>query len=122
MKTTTKSIPISKQMVYDAWKEVQSNKGSAGIDAISIKMFKEDVSNNLYKLWNRLTSGSYFPQAVKQVGIQKASGGVRDLGIPTVSDRIAQMVVKTSLEQRVDFMFSKKLFWISSGKKCTHGT
>jgi group II intron reverse transcriptase/maturase len=103
-------------MVYDAWKEVQSNKGSAGIDAISIKMFKEDVSNNLYKLWNRLTSGSYFPQAVKQVGIPKASGGVRYLGIPTVSDRIAQMVVKTSLEQRIDKLFSENSFGYRPGK------
>ena len=110
MKTTTKSIPISKQMVYDAWKQVRENRGSAGIDGCSIKEFEEDLSNNLYKLWNRLTSGSYFPQAVKQVGIPKASGGTRYLGIPTVSDRIAQMVVKTSLEQRIDHLFNENSF------------
>lgn len=103
-------------MVYEAWKQIRRNGGSAGIDAESLKDFEEDVSNNLYKLWNRLTSGSYFPQAVRQVGIPKASGGVRHLGIPTVSDRIAQMVVKTSLEQRVDFMFSKNSFGYRPGK------
>ena len=97
-------------MVYDAWKQVRENRGSAGIDGFSIKEFEEDLSNNLYKLWNRLTSGSYFPQSVKQVGIPKASGGTRYLGIPTVSDRIAQMVVKTSLEQRIDHLFNENSF------------
>ena len=97
-------------MVYDAWKQVRENRGSAGIDGCSIKEFEEDLSNNLYKLWNRLTSGSYFPQSVKQVGIPKASGGTRYLGIPTVSDRIAQMVVKTSLEQRIDHLFNENSF------------
>ena len=116
MKTTTKSLPISKEMVYEAWKQIRRNGGSAGIDAESLKDFEEDLSNNLYKLWNRLTSGSYFPQAVRQVGIPKANGGVRHLGIPTVSDRIAQMVVKTSLEQRVDFMFSANSFGYRPGK------
>ena len=116
MKTTTKSLPISKEMVYEAWKQIRRNGGSAGIDAESLKDFEEDLPNNLYKLWNRLTSGSYFPQAVRQVGIPKASGGVRHLGIPTVSDRIAQMVVKTSLEQRVDFMFSENSFGYRPGK------
>lgn len=116
MKTTTKSIPISKAMVYAAWKQIRSNGGSAGIDAKSLKDFEEDLSNNLYKLWNRLASGSYFPQAVKQVGIPKASGGIRHLGIPTVSDRIAQMVVKTSLEQRIDSMFSGNSFGYRPGK------
>ena len=103
-------------MVFDAWKQVRRNGGSAGIDAKSLKDFEEDLPNNLYKLWNRLTSGSYFPQAVKQVGIPKASGGVRHLGIPTVSDRIAQMVIKTSLEQRIDSMFSGNSFGYRPGK------
>jgi RNA-directed DNA polymerase len=97
-------------MVYDAWKQVRENRGGAGIDGQSIKEFEKDLSNNLYKLWNRLTSGSYFPQSVKQVGIPKASGGTRYLGIPTVSDRIAQMVVKTSLEQRIDHLFNENSF------------
>jgi RNA-directed DNA polymerase len=116
LKTTTKAIPISKEMVFEAWKQIRRNGGSAGVDAESLKDFEDDLPNNLYKLWNRLTSGSYFPQAVKQVGIPKASGGVRHLGIPTVSDRIAQMVVKTSLEQRVDFMFSGNSFGYRPGK------
>ena len=103
-------------MVYDAWKQVRGNGGSAGIDAKSLKDFEKDLSNNLYKLWNRLTSGSYFPQAVRQVVIPKASGGIRHLGIPTVSDRIAQMVVKTSLEQRVECMFSENSFGYRPGK------
>ena len=103
-------------MVYEAWKQIRRNGGSAGIDAESLKDFEEDLPNNLYKLWNRLTSGSYFPQAVRQVGIPKASGGVRHLGIPTVSDRIAQMVVKTSLEQRVDCLFSENSFGYRPGK------
>ena len=103
-------------MVYDSWKQIRGNGGSAGIDGESLKDFEEDLSNNLYKLWNRLTSGSYFPQAVRQVGIPKGSGGIRHLGIPTVSDRIAQMVVKTSLEQRIDFMFSENSFGYRPGK------
>lgn len=103
-------------MVFEAWKQVRRNGGSAGVDAKSLKDFEEDLSNNLYKLWNRLTSGSYFPQAVKQVGIPKVSGGVRHLGIPTVSDRIAQMVIKTSLEQRIDSMFSGNSFGYRPGK------
>ena len=116
MKTTTKSIPISKEMVYEAWKQIRGNGGSAGIDGKSLKDFEEDLQNNLFKLWNRLTSGSYFPQAVRQVGIPMASGGVRHLGIPTVSNRIAQMVVKTSLEQRIDSMFSENSFGYRPGK------
>jgi RNA-directed DNA polymerase len=103
-------------MVYDSWKQVRENRGSAGIDGCSIKEFEKDLSNNLYKLWNRLTSGSYFPQSVKQVGIPKANGGTRYLGIPTVSDRIAQMVVKTSMEQRIDHLFSENSFGYRPGK------
>ena len=88
-----KSIPISKQMVWEAYLKVKSNGGSAGVDGQSIKAFEANLSGNLYKLWNRLGSGSYFPPAVKEVEIPKEGGKVRKLGIPTVSDRIAQMVV-----------------------------
>ncbi len=116
MKTTTKSIPISQEMVLEAWKQVRHNGGSAGIDGSSIKDFEMDLQNNLYKIWNRLSSGSYFPLAVRQVGIPKANGGIRYLGIPTVSDRIAQMVVKTSLEQRVDKLFSENSYGYRPGK------
>lgn len=91
----TKSQPISKLMVWKAYRKVKANGGSAGIDQVSLEVFSKDLSRNLYKLWNRLSSGSYFPPPVKQVKIPKKSGGQRSLGIPTVADRIAQQVVKS---------------------------
>lgn len=101
----TKQHPITKKMVLDAYKKVKSNKGSAGIDGQSLQDFTENLSGNLYKIWNRLTSGSYFPPVVKEVRIPKKDGNSRRLGIPTVSDRIAQQVVKTHLEPKVDAHF-----------------
>lgn len=80
-------------MVWIAYWQVKANGGSAGVDEQSIKDFDANMSSNLYKLWNRLSSGSYFPPAVKEVEIPKEGGKVRKLGIPTVSDRIAQMVM-----------------------------
>ena len=94
----TKPYNIPKSLVWNAFKCVKENKGTFGVDLESIEMFEKDISSNLYKLWNRLSSGSYFPPAVKGVAIPKKSGGVRMLGIPTVSDRIAQTVVKLVLE------------------------
>ena len=102
---TTKSFEISKQVVWSAYKRVKANKGAAGVDAVTMTRFEEDLKGNLYKLWNRLSSGCYFPPAVKVVAIPKATGGVRQLGIPTVSDRIAQMVVKMYFEPRVEPVF-----------------
>lgn len=99
---TTKSFTISKQVVWDAYKRVRAKGGSAGVDEQSIAGFEEDLKNNLYKLWNRMSSGTYFPPAVKRVEIPKADGSMRPLGIPTVSDRIAQMVVKIALEPNVE--------------------
>lgn len=96
-KEKSKSIPISKQMVWEAYKKVRSNKGGSGIDKITFSAFDKDLENNLYKLWNRLSSGSYFPPAVKQVKIPKGNGKTRTLGIPTIADRIGQQVVKTLL-------------------------
>lgn len=116
MKESTRSIPIDRLMVRAAWKQVRQNGGGAGIDEESLKDFAQDLENNLYKIWNRLSSGSYFPSAVREVGIPKANGGVRYLGIPTVSDRVAQMVIKTSLEVRVDSMFSENSFGYRPGK------
>ncbi|MCT4647801.1 MAG: group II intron reverse transcriptase/maturase [Carboxylicivirga sp.] len=101
----TKSLPITKQMVWMSYKKVKANKGSAGVDGVSLKQFERDLSNNLYKVWNRLASGSYFPPAVKEVEIPKKDGGKRLLGIPTVSDRVAQMVVKDCLEPRLEKEF-----------------
>lgn len=102
---TTKSFAISKQMVLDAYKRVRARGGSAGIDEQSIADFEKDLKNNLYKIWNRMSSGTYFPPAVKRVEIPKADGGMRPLGIPTVSDRIAQMIVKIVFEPEVDKHF-----------------
>jgi RNA-directed DNA polymerase len=100
-----KSFPVTKQMVWEAYKKVKRNRGSSGIDQLSIDGFDEDLSNNLYKIWNRLASGSYFPPRVKEVEIPKKDGRVRKLGIPTVGDRVAQTVIKEYLEERVDHMF-----------------
>ncbi len=92
--TKTKSFEIPKRLVWQAWLQVKANKGSAGVDKVSIEDYEKNLSNNLYRLWNRLSSGSYFPSPVRLVEIPKASGGVRALGIPTVEDRIAQGVLR----------------------------
>jgi len=93
-----KSQPISKVMVWEAYQRVRTNKGGSGIDGMSWEDLDKDVSKQLYKLWNRLTSGSYFPESVKSVEIPKKNGGKRILGIPTILDRIAQEVVRKQLE------------------------
>ncbi len=100
-----KSFEISKHLIYDAYQRVRRNKGSAGIDAQSLKDFEGNLKGNLYKLWNRLSSGSYFPPAVKEVEIPKSDGGIRKLRIPTVSDRVAQMAVKIQIEAELDKHF-----------------
>lgn len=101
----TKSFKINKQAVWDAYKKVKANKGSAGVDKITIEKFEENLKDNLYKLWNRLSSGSYFPPPVRAVEIPKKNGGTRILGVPTVEDRIAQMVVRLYFEPSVDKIF-----------------
>lgn len=93
-------------MVWEAYQKVRSNKGSAGIDAIGMQEFDADRSRHLYKLWNRMASGSYFPPPVKEVGIAKKDGSIRKLGIPTISDRVGQMVVKMFVEPRLEAVFS----------------
>src|SRR4030067_1762070 len=98
----TKPYDIPNQTVWEAYKRVKANKGAAGIDDETIEKFEEDLKGNLYKIWNRMSSGSYFPSPVKAVEIAKKSGGTRILGIPTVSDRIAQMTVKIQLEPKVE--------------------
>jgi len=102
----TKSIPISRPMIWEAYKKVRSNQGSAGVDQISMDEFDADRSQHLYKLWNRMASGSYFPPPVKEVEIPKKDGKVRKLGIPTIGDRVAQMAVKDYLESRFEQIFS----------------
>lgn len=97
-----KSFSISKQLVWNAYLRVKANGGAAGVDEQSIKDFEVALKGNLYKLWNRMSSGSYIPPPVLRVEIPKSDGGKRPLGIPTVSDRIAQMVVKLVLEPEVE--------------------
>jgi group II intron reverse transcriptase/maturase len=101
----TRPLPITTKMVEDAYRKVSSNGGSTGIDNVSLTDFNTNLSGNLYKIWNRLSSGSYFPPAVKECEIDKSDGKKRKLGIPTVGDRIAQQVVKDYLEQRFENLF-----------------
>jgi RNA-directed DNA polymerase len=112
----TKSYSISRQMVWEAYKRVKANKGAAGIDEESIQSFEEDLKDNLYKIWNRMSSGSYFPPPVKAVEIPKKNGGTRVLGVPTVSDRIAQMTVKLYFEPLVEPHFHPDSYGYRPGK------
>ena len=93
-------------MIWEAYKKVRSKQGSAGVDHVSMKEFDAQRSKHLYKLWNRMTSGSYFPPPVKEVEIPKKDGKFRKLGIPTISDRVAQMAIKDYLEPRFEKIFS----------------
>lgn len=106
----TKSIPISRQMVWEAYKKVRSNKGSSGIDEVSIERFDANHQKYLYKLWNRMSSGSYFPPPVKEVEIFKKDGKIRSLGVPTIMDRVGQMVVKMYIEPRLESIFSNNSY------------
>lgn len=106
----TKSQPITRAMVWQAYTEVKRNGGSGGIDNIDWAYLEQHKYTEIYKLWNRLSSGSYFPQAVKQVAIPKKGGGVRKLGIPTLLDRIAQQVVRKHLERIVEPAFHNSSF------------
>lgn len=101
----TKSFAISKREVWEAWKIVRSNKGGPGIDDQTIEAFEQNITGNLYKLWNRMASGSYMPKGVKRVEIPKPDGSTRPLGIPCVFDRIAQTVVKRKLEPELEQVF-----------------
>jgi len=112
----TKSYDISKQVVWEAYKKVKANKGSSGIDGESMEQFEEKLKDNLYKLWNRMSSGSYFPPPVKVVEIPKKGKGTRILGIPTVADRIAQMVAKAYFEPTVEPHFLPDSYGYRPGK------
>ena len=101
----TRSLPITREMVMVAYKKVKENRGSAGVDRVSLEAFGEDLEKNLYKIWNRLSSGSYYPPPVREVEIPKKDGRMRKLGIPTVGDRIAQQVIKGYLEPRLEEVF-----------------
>ncbi len=111
-----KPFCISKWAVFRAWAKVRDNKGAAGVDDVSIEDFEKRLKNNLYRIWNRMSSGSYMPPPVKRVMIPKADGGQRPLGIPTVGDRVAQMVVKMELEPKVEPMFHPDSYGYRPGK------
>lgn len=114
---STKPFEISKRTVMEAYRRVKSNKGAAGMDEVSLVEFDRNLSRNLYQIWNRMSSGSYFPPPVRTVMIPKPGGrGERRLGIPTVSDRIAQMVVKLHLEPLLDPLFHRDSFGYRPGK------
>src|SRR6201984_12478 len=114
--TSTKPYRIAKRAVWEAYQLVKANRGAAGIDDETIAVFDQSLSRNLYTLWNRMSSGSYFPPPVKQVEIPKAKGGTRKLGIPTVSDRIAQTVVKRKIEPTLDPIFHPDSYGYRPGR------
>jgi group II intron reverse transcriptase/maturase len=105
VETTGKPFLIEKARVYEAYKAVKSNRGAAGVDDQTIEQFDANLKGNLYRIWNRMSSGSYFPPPVKAVSIPKRSGGERILGVPTVGDRTAQMVVKQLIEPDLEPIF-----------------
>ena len=112
----TKPYEISRHLVWKAYQQVKAKKGTAGIDRETIQSFEKDLKGNLYKLWNRMSSGSYFPPPVKGVEIPKKSGGKRMLGIPTVADRIAQTVVSMTLELLLEPIFHQDSYGYRPGK------
>jgi len=114
--SATKPFIIPKQLVVEAFKAVKANAGAAGVDRQSIEEFERELKDNLYKVWNRMSSGSYFPPPVKAVEIPKKNGGMRILGVPTVSDRVAQMVVKLIFEPCVEPVFLPDSYGYRPGK------
>ena len=112
-----KPFQISKRAVWEAYKSVKANKGAAGVDGQSIEDFEKDLKNNLYRIWNRMSSGTYFPPPVRAVEIPKPhGGGTRMLGIPTVADRIAQTVVAKQLEPRTESIFHDDSYGYRPGR------
>jgi len=112
-----KPFVISKQLVWEAYEKVKANKGAAGVDGQSLTQFETDLRGNLYKIWNRMSSGTYFPPPVKAVAIPKPhGGGTRTLGVPTVADRVAQTVVALTLEPRTESIFHDDSFGYRPGR------
>ena len=111
-----KPFDISKWAVWDAYKKVKANQGAAGVDGESIAEFEKNLKGNLYRIWNRMSSGSYFPPPVRAVEIPKKDKGVRTLGVPTVADRVAQTVVRLYLERTVEPLFHADSYGYRPGK------
>ena len=111
-----KPFKIPKREIWEAFKRVKANQGAAGVDGQSIAAFEANLSGNLYKLWNRMSSGSYFPPPVRRVDIPKTGGGTRPLGIPTVADRCAQEVVRRYLEPILEPVFHSDSYGYRPGK------
>ena len=107
---------IDQEWFVTAFRQVKANGGIAGVDGQTIQQYEEDLENNLYKLWNRMSSGSYFPKPVMRVEIPKGDGGMRPLGIPTVTDRIAQTVVKRYLEPGLEEVFHPDSYGYRPGR------
>jgi RNA-directed DNA polymerase len=114
--SSAKPFDIPKRVVWEAYQRVKANRGAAGVDSQTLTEFDRDLGRNLYRIWNRMSSGSYMPPAVKAVSIPKKSGGERILGVPTVSDRIAQTVVTLVLEPRLEPVFHKDSYGYRRGK------
>jgi RNA-directed DNA polymerase len=113
-----KPFDISRQEVWRAWEKVRANKGAPGVDEVSLAAFGKDLKNNLYKVWNRMSSGSYFPPPVKAVEIPKAHGpGTRMLGVPTIADRVAQTVAAARIEEVVEPVFHADSYGYRPGRK-----
>jgi RNA-directed DNA polymerase len=118
--TKAKPFDIPKREVWEAWKHVRASQGAAGVDEQSIQDFEAKLSANLYKLWNRLSSGSYLPPPVRRVDIPKANGGTRPLGIPTVAHRVAQEVVRRYLEPLLEPKFHPDSYGYRPGRSAIH--
>ena len=117
LKSPDKPFEISKWAVMEAWEKVKANKGAPGVDEVTIEAFEADLQNNLYKVWNRMSSGSYFPPAVRAVEIPKPhGGGTRMLGIPTIADRVAQTVVAEELKSKVEMIFHDDSYGYRPGR------
>ncbi len=115
-KPKEKPFQIPKDLVWEAYQKVRANKGAPGVDGQSVADFEKDLKNNLYKIWNRMSSGSYFPPPVKAVEIPKSQGGVRVLGVPSVADRVAQTVVALALEPRMEQVFHDGSYGYRTGR------
>lgn len=121
LKSSGKSFDISKREVWEAWESVKANKGAAGVDGCSVEEFEADLRSNLYKVWNRMSSGSYFPPPVLAVEIPKPhGGGTRILGVPSVADRVAQTVVARRLEVKVEPIFHPDSYGYRPGRSALH--